>query len=143
MGMGNYRFEEKKAMQKKQTHPLWRGLGCLMIVLVPIMSYAAAYLTTTLFIIPRYFLLIPPEILATIRLPDWLFAFLPILASALQRILNTPYLILILLVTLVYIVIFSGIMSFLYAFVYRIANPSKRGPFDAPPPKAKIKKYTR
>ncbi len=49
----------------------------------------------------------------------------------------------ILTVTLLYVVVFSTLVSVVYAFVYRYVGPSRYGPQDAPPPNMKVKRYKR
>jgi cobalamin synthase len=46
-------------------------------------------------------------------------------------------------VSILYMVLIGGIISVIYAVVYRMVGPSRYGPLDAPPPKIKTKKYTR
>jgi hypothetical protein len=41
--MGNRSSRVKKDEDKpKEMHPIWRGIGCVMLVLIPLISYAAA-----------------------------------------------------------------------------------------------------
>jgi hypothetical protein len=43
MGRGTYRFDQKKSKGiVRQAHPVWRGIGCVMLLLIPLMAYAAA-----------------------------------------------------------------------------------------------------
>ena len=50
----------------------------------------------------------------------------------------------ILLLTVVYTVFIGGVLSLMYAFIYRAFGPPKYGPQDAPPIRPrKVKKYTR
>ena len=37
----------------------------------------------------------------------------------------------------------GGVISVIYALMYRFIGPSRYGPTDAPPPKIKTKRYTR
>lgn len=41
MGKHAYQREERKT-RKAEIHPIWRGIGCLFMILIPIMSYAGA-----------------------------------------------------------------------------------------------------
>jgi hypothetical protein len=45
--------------------------------------------------------------------------------------------------SVIYLMVISSVISLIYAVVYRIANPNRYGPFDAPPPKARAKKKSR
>ena len=40
-------------------------------------------------------------------------------------------------------ILLSGIISVIYAAIYRMLGPARWGPMDMPPPKFKPKKYTR
>jgi len=138
--MGRYRDTIAAKEQKvKGPHPIWRGIGCLIIIIVPILSFAAANVTMPFFLNRG---LIPPELLGTPQLPDWLW-YAPVLAQIVRSMFVRPAIFAILLLTLVYILILGGIFSVIYAFMYRMTAPPKYGPMDAPPPKVKIKKYKR
>jgi hypothetical protein len=119
--------------------PIWRGIGCLLIILVPILSYAAAVVTMPFFMDRG---LVPRELLFTPQPPDWLF-FAPVLVQAFRFLFERPAILATLLLTFVYILFIGGILSVFYAFIYRMAAPSRYGPMDAPPPRVKVKKYKR
>jgi hypothetical protein len=42
-----------------------------------------------------------------------------------------------------YIVIFGGIISVIWALIYRVVGPPRYGPLDAPTPDIKVKTYKR
>lgn len=126
-------------MAAKQPPAIWRGIGCLLIILVPVLSYAAAELSLQFFIDQR---LVPRELLITPQVPDWMW-LAPVLARIVQSVIGRSGFLAILVLTFVYILFLSGIFSVLYAFMYRLAAPTKYGPMDAPPPRIKIKKYKR
>jgi hypothetical protein len=119
--------------------PIWRGIGCLLIILVPILSYAAANLSMPFFIDRG---LVPRELLFTPQPPDW-FRFAPVIAQIFRLLFGRYAILATLLLTLVYILFIGGVLSVFYAFMYRMAAPSRYGPMDAPPPRIKVKKYKR
>jgi hypothetical protein len=138
--MGKYQSGVKRpAPLPTGPQPIWRGIGCLLMILVPILSFAAAELTVPFFTdrgwLPRELLIIPQP-------PDWLF-FAPTLVQAFRFLLGRPAILATLLLTLVYILLIGGVLSVFYAFMYRMAAPSRYGPMDAPPPRVKVKKYKR
>jgi hypothetical protein len=138
--MGKYRSGvQRKETQTQGTPPIWRGIGCLMIVLVPILSYAAAQVTMPFF---RSQGLVPRELLVPLRAPDWL-RLLPMLAQAYEFVFGRPGILAVLGLTLIYILLIGGLISALYAFIYQLAAPSRYGPMDAPPIRTKVKKYKR
>ena len=138
--MGRYKDTMKHVEQKaKGPHPIWRGIGCGLILLVPILSFAAATVSMPLFLYRGW---VPQQLLFTPQIPNWL-NYAPGLAQIVQFLFGRYAIFAILLLTFVYIIILGGVFSVLYAFMYRVMAPSRYGPMDAPPPKVKIKKYRR
>ena len=138
--MGKYQRSIRVKEKKRQQHPIWRGIGCLIIIIVPIMSYAIGLVTFPLYLDAG---LIPYELMGTPQVPDWMWNS-PNVASFLQAIIGHPNLKAILLLTVVYTVFIGGLLSLMYALIYRAFGPPKYGPQDAPPIRArKVKKYTR
>jgi hypothetical protein len=119
--------------------PIWRGIGCLLIILVPILSYATADLTMPFFSDRG---LVPRELLFTPQPPSWLY-FSPTLVQTFRFLFGHHAILATLLLTLVYILLIGGVLSVFYALMYRMAAPSRYGPMDAPPPRIKVKKYKR
>ena len=118
---------------------LWRGIGCLIIILVPVLSFAAASLAMPALLSRG---LIPQELLFTPEIPSWLW-YAPVLAQIVQFLFGRYAIAAILLLTFLFILIIGGGFSVLYAFMYRIFGPKRYGPLDAPPPRVKTKKYKR
>ena len=138
--MGRYRDTIKEVdVKAKGPHPIWRGIGCLTIIIVPILSFAAANVTMPFFLNSG---LVPPELLGTPQLPDWLW-YVPVLAQIVHFLFVRPAIFAILLLTFMFILLLGGIFSVIYAAMYRMVAPAKYGPMDAPPPRVKIKKYKR
>jgi hypothetical protein len=96
-------------------HPLWRGIGCILIIVVPIISFAAARLIVQANN-DQQWVKIPSELAGSINLP----------------VLSTVYFIEIAL-TLIFIIIGFGILTVVYAFLYRLFGPPRYGPLDVPP----------
>ena len=138
--MGRYRDTIATKQEKaKGPHPIWRGIGCLIIIFVPILSFAAANVTMPFFLNRG---LVPPELLGTPQLPDWLW-YVPMLAQIVHFLFVRPSIFAILLLTFLYILILGGVFSVIYALMYQMVAPPKYGPMDAPPSRAKVKKYKR
>ncbi len=70
-----------------------------------------------------------------VRLPDILYT-LPIVRELAGFISSIPNLRALVLFFILFLIVFSGIVSVLYAFVYRMFGPPRYTPLDAPPPKA-------
>ena len=121
-------------------HPVWRGIGCLTIILVPLLSFAAASVTLPFFVDSG---LVPYDLMVTPSMPDWMWNINYGLTSWLQGLFGRPGLYATIILTLLYIMFLGGILSVVYAYMYRMLNPKRYGPMDAPPPRVKIKKYKR
>ena len=92
-------------------HPIWQGIGCLMMVLIPLMSYAGAVLLVDANLqyrwvpFPREFIGPPGR---------------PLLYSQLG-------------VTVLLSMFGFMVFVIIYSIIYRFVGPSKYGPTDAPP----------
>lgn len=138
--MGKYRSSTRRdVMAPKQPPAIWRGIGCLLIILVPVLSYAAAELSLPFFLNRG---LVPRELLITPHVPDWLWT-VPVLAQFVQSLIGRYAFPAVLVLTFIYILFITGILTVFYAFMYQLTAPSRYGPMDAPPPRIKVKKYKR
>ena len=138
--MGKYHSGVKRAEPRATgPQPIWRGIGCLLMVLVPILSYAAAEVTMPFF---RDQGLVPRELLSTPQTPDWM-RIAPVVAQTYHFLFGRPGILATLLLTVIYILFIGGVLSVFYAFMYQLTAPSRYGPMDAPPPRVKVKKYKR
>ncbi len=120
-------------------HPIWRGFGCMISLIMPIISYAGAYMLIDTgsqlgWPIP-YQLMGPPAIHPLLWKIDALVPLWAFIQSQnnLYAILSLAFLITIILETLT---------SVLYALMYRSVVPRYR-PLDAPPPNNRVKRYKR
>lgn len=121
-------------------HPVWRGIGCILIVVVPLISYALAALTVGIAVKQRW--PIPYQLLGHPVVPASLWksqALAPLWAFIQAQ--NNLYAILVFAV--LYIIVIGTILSVGYAVLYHFIGPPRYGPLDAPPPKIKAKRYNR
>ncbi len=126
--------------REEETHAIWRGIGCLLILIVPTMSYVLAVASVQLAVDQNWPM--PYQLMGYPVMPPllWKAAGLSPLLGFIQS-QNNLYAVL--AVTLVYVVFASALVSFIYALVYRYVGPSRYGPQDAPPPKIRAKRYKR
>jgi hypothetical protein len=138
---GSSTQRESSISRTKQPHEIWRGIGCLMMVIVPVISVAAAS-ETVKWILANGNKLIPRALLGIPRLPDFVYKSdgLVLILSPITKI-NNLYAIVVM--SLFYILIISGVISVIYAATYNMVGPSRYGPTDAPPPKIKRVKKSR
>lgn len=133
-------FQKKEFVRPYTIHPVWRGIGFLMMVLVPVMAGAAAVIMKDLgFQLGWPFLY---ELTGTIRLPEVFYA-IPVIRNIAYWISSIANLRAILLFFALFVIVFSGIMSLLYAMIYRLIGPPQYTPLDAPAEKIRARRYTR
>lgn len=126
--------------EKAQVAPIWRGIGCIMFLVIPVVSYLLAYLVVQIAVAQNWPM--PYQIMGYPVLPPLLSkseALVPIVLF-IESIQN---LYAILLLTVLLIVAIGGLAAFIYSLVYRYVGPPRYGPLDMPPPKGRIKRYTR
>lgn len=113
------KFNPRSRMPERRwkIHPIWRGIGCLMGILIPVMAYAGAVLLVQENA-KQGWLPMPAELLQTVTIP---------------YVGSFPNLLAYLLVAVVLSVLGFGIFIIVYSFVYRVAGPPQYGPLDAPP----------
>ena len=92
-------------------HPIWRGIGCVIIILIPIISYAGSVLLVDANLKNRW-LPIPREFIGP--------------AGMEMLYIQIGVTILLILSGYIFIV-------FLYSILYRSLGPPQKGPLDAPP----------
>jgi hypothetical protein len=137
------RYSVKRADSTKktqQTHVVWRGIGCLLILIVPLMAWVLADFTLEAGLRAGWPL--PYQLLGYPVLPAALWnvrALWPVLGFIVQQ----QHLYMVLVFALLYILAISGVLSFGYAFVYRYVGPPRYGPLDLPQPQIKIGRYKR
>lgn len=140
--MGKYTTRAVQPPKPKITgvHPVMRGIGCIMMVLVPILSYGVALLLIDYGI--RHGWPIPPNWLQPINIHPLLLKVqgLNPVWAVLRRQDNF---IAVVVFTIGIIVLVGGIMSIIYGYIYTLFGPPRYGPQDAPPIRVKVKRYKR
>jgi hypothetical protein len=130
-----YSIKPKKE-RRWRIHPIWRGIGCLMVVLIPLISYAAAY-TIARANYENGWVGIPAELTGWIniapllRIAPWLGQLLPA---------NTRIYYLDLALMLVIMVIALGFLTLLYSILYTSTGVTKTDPYYVPPVRKSPKK---
>jgi hypothetical protein len=113
-----YRAQEKDRLKRKQINPIWRGVGCILIIALSVGGYFFAD-----------WAFYQNDTHNWVSLPDYIInvSFLPWLPSGLLLKLG---------VAIVFMVIAYGVMSLLFAILF----PVQPGEYDAPPLKRKPRK---
>ncbi len=141
--MGKYASNSRQQQgppRNRSIHPVVRGVGCLLMVIIPIFSYAAAVALVNVAVARG--VQIPPNWLGVIQIPPALEALTGL--RGLWGFLRTqPNLIANLIFAVLLTVLIGSLLSVVYGYIYSMVGPSQYGPQDVPPPRVKTKKYTR
>jgi hypothetical protein len=138
---GSSTLRESSISKPKQPHQIWRGIGCVMMVVIPAISIVAAH-ETVKFVLDQKLRIIPYQLLGNPRMPD-IAHKLSGLYTIFKPITKIENFYADAVVSLIYMVMISGLISVIYAAIYSMFGPSRYGPTDAPPPKIKIRKKSR
>ena len=135
-------FSGNQSSQKtpKEPHYIWRGIGCLMVLIIPTISIVAGNETVKYAVTNNW--AIPYQLTLTVRLPKIFYATAG-LRTIFEPLSDIPYLYLHIATSILYMVLISGFISVIYAAVYRMVGPERYGPTDAPPSKIKVTKKSR
>jgi hypothetical protein len=138
--MSKYDTVKKRQIPRPEgPHPIWRGIGCFMNLIIPVISYAAAYMLIDTAVTKHW--PVPYQLLGYPTIPGFLYN-ITALFPLWDFIHNLNNLYAILAATILFVIILEAIMGVVYAFIYR-ANVPRYNPLDAPPPDIKVKKYKR
>jgi hypothetical protein len=141
--MGKYTSyaRQKPKIKRGQVHPIMRGIGCILFVIVPIISYGSAVLLVNYGVSEGW--PIPPDWLGTPAIPDllWKLRGLEVILRYLQAQTN-------LTANLVFAfalaILIFGVLSMVYGFMFKLLGPPEYGPTDEPPIRGvKVKRYKR
>ena len=140
--MGKYTTYSRQPPKPRNVgvHPVMRGIGCIMMVVVPILAYGAAVLLVNYAIGQNW--PVPPSWLGRIEIHPLLLR-LQGLAPVWNFLLQQNNLLANLIFALVITVVVGSLMSILYGYLYSIFGPPRYGPQDAPPIRVKVKRYKR
>jgi hypothetical protein len=139
--MTKYRaFEKRLPPRNKEPHPVWRGIGCLIWLILPVLSYGLSALTISYAL--KQGIQFPQDLTGYPVMPPLLFR-VPGLVALLNWLQSQYNLYLTLLVAFFFVVMLAGAMAIIYAFMYRASAPPRYSGVDAPPVNIKVKKYKR
>jgi hypothetical protein len=117
--------EEREA--KNQLHPVWRGVGFALLILIPIMSYAAM---TVLWGQNQSAQWMPLPIDLVAKPGHFLY-------------FGDPWIYVKIIITVTIMLIMYAILTLFTFVINSIFAPPRYGPFDVPPIRAKVNKRAR
>jgi hypothetical protein len=139
--MAKYRSYERQEIKRvRETHPIWRGIGCIILILVPILAYLSA-----LVILERgqqEGWPFPPELMGYPQVPAWTFG-IAVLRPAVDALTGANNLYITLLLTVVLTLIVFGVLALIYSWTYKVVGPRRYSPLDAPEVGRGTKHYRR
>ena len=138
--MGRYSPTTIKPKTKTEgPHPVWRGIGCLLMIVVPILSFGFAEITVQSTWAQQY---VPYQLLGYPVMPAilWKPGFLDPVLGFIQGLPNFYG---VLAFFLLYLIVIGAFVSVGNAYLYKTLGPPRYGPQDAPPPKIKARPYKR
>ena len=139
--MGNYRFNDD-VYKKKQSPAGLRGIGCLMMILLPMISYIAAVELLKIKKVQSFFYAVSPSLFGAPSIPQSLLEVKSI-QPLLYKISSWANLEAHILFGLAILLALSGTISLVYALIYRAVAPPRYGALDAPPQKHRGTKKSR
>jgi uncharacterized membrane protein YphA (DoxX/SURF4 family) len=99
-------------------HPIWRGIGCLMVLIGPFVAIAAAHILLDMNLEQGWFA-IPRELAAPYTLPAANYTITHFFGD--------------LLLAVVFLLIGFSVIMIVYSIIYSIMGPPRYGPLDARP----------
>ena len=133
-------MQKRERINRETLHPVWYGIGCVMSIITPIISGAAAKVLVDYGISQKF-----PYVLAlggTVQFPN-IFYQIPAINSAAYYLSSVPFLEALTVFFVLFLLLFSGIFSMLNAILYRMFGPPKYSDIDSPPLKGNNKKKSR
>ena len=132
MGFSSQQFNQGRQERPWKVHPVWRGIGCILLIIIPIM----AWYVTALLLQSTFRDVLPPELTRVAFIPathvaeiDKVIVQVNHYFDSVQFVFGQIFL------TIIFSVFGFGILAFLYAVLFRAAGPPRYGPFDVPPNK--------
>ncbi len=140
--MGRYSQVRQRPPSVKpgEVHPVMRGIGCVLLAIVPLLSYGSAVLLVNYGAKKGW--PIPPNWLGTPTIHPLLLK-LTGLRQFWDFLLSQTNLIANLFFAVAIAVLIFGLMSIIYGVMFRMMGPPQYGPTDAPPIRTKVKRYKR
>jgi hypothetical protein len=139
--MGKYTtYQKKPPVRSNEPHPVWRGIGCVIWLILPVISYGLSAMTVSYAV--KKGIQFPSAITGYPVMPGILFR-IPGLVVLLNWLQSQYNLYTILLVAFFFVVMLAGAIAIIYALMYRASAPPRYSGVDAPPMNIKVKKYKR
>ena len=137
--MGKYRKFERKEIGTKTMNPIWRGVGCILVFVVPAISYLGMVVALPMVVGTGS---VPPELLANVKFPPTVFK-IPILNNICLFLSSINELWLKLIIFGLILMVLATVSSLIYSMIYQMVGPARYTEMDAPEMDIKAKAYKR
>lgn len=128
------KYQRPQEFKNRIIHPIWRGIGCVMGLILPIISYFLAVEFVKYGISNRW--PIPSDLLGYLHIPEQIWVIkLPL--NFLRPITSYPNILAVAVFSIVILILLSGLISWIYSLLYRAVGPPPLTPVDAPPVKGR------
>jgi hypothetical protein len=132
MGFSSQQYDRHREQRPWKINPVWRGIGCVLLLLIPIMSWFGS----SLFLQTNQKVNLPRELTRVIVIPFTHVAEIDRVILQINHYFNaTGFVFGQIFFTIIFSFIGFGVMALLYAILYQVAGPPRYGPFDVPPDK--------
>lgn len=105
----------RRGIRELSVHPVWRGIGCLLLIMVPIIAFAGARLLVQANFRQRWVDL-PQELVVSYSIP----------------LVGRVFLVDLAVMALLVVAVFA-LGTVTYAVIYKLLGPPYRGPLESPP----------
>jgi hypothetical protein len=137
--MSKYVKYRIKPKPKKELNPVWRGIGCILLVVVPLMAFGLMLLVVPALVASGK---VPWQLTGYVRFPEWAYRVMIIREIALF-IGSFKDLWVNIIIFWIIVLLLTTVASLLYAWIYSLVGPARYTALDAPPPKHRGKTYKR
>jgi hypothetical protein len=130
---------QKRVPRRRSIHPVWQGIGCVMLILMPLLAWGIEEILFQIALQQRW--PIPYEWSLPPRWPQWMWQ-LPFLTPFLASTQSWTHFTARLLAWVAVLVILWLVLLFVYAAIYKASAPKDPVQEMLPPP-PKVKRYRR
>lgn len=130
MGYSMKKYARPRDERPWKVHPVWRGIGCFLVILMPIMAWVGA----DLFLKTNTLIVLPPDLLKPVLIPMSKIEILDLGITVVNNfLLGIDLTYDKLLFAFAFLFLGYGALLVFYSIMYRIIGPPRYGQFDAPP----------
>jgi hypothetical protein len=128
--MGKYgSFKQQPFKRPYEVHPIWRGIGCIMMILIPLVSIVGSLVLIDTG--QKQGWPLPYELMGNPRFPAMAYQ-IPVIEDLARSISSVNNLYAIAVFSIVFMILGFAIISLVYSFAFKAVGPSRYTPLDAP-----------